>query len=138
MSTLRAVGCRYREDRATLPIALTYRCGRADGDSAHPRNGHVFSTGKSHVTYKTTLGAFRLAAKRASIRDVRLHDLRRTLMTRATAAGVSAHVLRDLLGHRTATMAHRYVCRAGTAVADATERMGADMAALMRGTKLTK
>ena len=64
---------------------------------------------------------------------MRLHDLRRTLMTRAAAAGVNAHVLRDLLGHKTATMADRYVRHAGSAVADATERMGAEMAAIMEG-----
>ena len=54
-------------------------------------------------------------------------------MTRAAAAGVSAHVLRNLLGHRTAVMADRYVRHAGSAVADATERMGAEMAAIMNG-----
>ena len=94
---------------------------------------HVFSTGRAHVTYKTVHGAFSRAAKRAGLENVRLHDLRRTLMTRAAAAGIGTHVLRDLLGHKTTTMADRYIRHAGSAVADATERMGAEMAALMNG-----
>ena len=78
-------------------------------------------------------GAFNRAAKRAGLENVRLHDLRRTLMTRAAAAGIGTHVLRDLLGHKTTTMADRYVRHAGSAVADATERMGAEMASIMNG-----
>ena len=123
-----------------MAIALTCRGSRrADGDfRVFNGSEYVFTTGRAHVTYKTTLGAFRRAAKRAGIEDVRLHDLRRTLMTRAAAAGIGTHVLRDLLGHKTTTMADRYVRHAGTAVADATERMGADMAALMSGRKATE
>ena len=52
---------------------------------------------------------------------------------RAAAAGIGTHVLRDLLGHKTTTMADRYVRHAGSAVTDATERMGAEMAAIMSG-----
>ena len=96
-------------------------------------NDHVFTTGRAHVTYKSVHGAFGRAAKRAGLEDVRLHDLRRTLFTAAAASGVSAHVLRDLLGHRTATMADRYVRHAGTAVADTTESIGAAMEAALAG-----
>ena len=102
--------------------------------STLPRvNEHVFTTGRTHITYKTGHGAFGRAAKRAGLSDVRLHDLRRTLMTRAAAAGMGAHVLRDLLGHKTAAMADRYIRRTGGAVADATERMGGEMAAILAG-----
>lgn len=103
---------------------------------AHPRIngvGYVFSTGRAHVTYKTVHGAFNRAAKRAGLEDVRLHDLRRTLMTRAAASGINAHVLRDLLGHKTTTMADRYIRHVGGAVADATERMGSEIAAMLDG-----
>ena len=48
--------------------------------------------------------------------DVRLHDLRRTVMTSAAAAGVGTYVLRDLLGHKTTTMADRYVRAVGNPV----------------------
>lgn len=103
---------------------------------AHPRINdveYVFSTGRAHVTYKTVHGAFGRAAKRAGLDDLRLHDLRRTLMTRAAASGINAHVLRDLLGHKTTTMADRYIRSTGNAVADATERMGSEIAAMLDG-----
>ena len=96
-------------------------------------NGHVFTTGHSHITYKSVHGAFRRATKRVGIEDARLHDLRRTLMTAAAASGVSAHVLRDLLGHKTTSMADRYIRHAGSAVCDATERVGVAMAAALAG-----
>ena len=132
----------FEGGRAVLPHTKTGRRSQSlssaalEALTALPRiNGveHVFSTGRGHVTYKTVHGAFNRAAKRAGLENVRLHDLRRTLMTRAAAAGIGTHVLRDLLGHKTTTMADRYVRHAGSAVVDATERMGAEMAAIMNG-----
>ena len=93
----------------------------------------AFSTGRSHVTYRYVRAVFAEAAKLAGLPDVRLHDLRRTVMTNAAAAGVGVHVLRDLLGHRTATMADRYVRSVGSPVADARKAIGAAMAAAMAG-----
>ena len=105
--------------------------------ASHPRlhgSEHVFTTtGARAITYKTTLAAFRRAAKRAGIENVRFHDLRRTLMTRAAAEGIGTHALRDLLGHKTTTMADRYIRHQGAAVAEATERMGRSMVAVMSG-----
>ena len=132
----------FEGGRVVLPDTKTGRrwqslSGAAlEAFSALPRiNGveYVFSTGRAHVTYKTVHGAFMRAAKRAGLDDVRLHDLRRTLMTRAAASGINTHVLRDLLGHKTTTMADRYVRHAGAPVADAAERMGAVMAAALAG-----
>ena len=65
--------------------------------------------------------------------DVRLHDLRRTVMTNAAAAGVGTHVLRDLLGHKTTAIADRYIRTVGNPVRDAREQVGASMAAMMEG-----
>ena len=62
-----------------------------------------------------------------------MHDLRRTVMTNAAAAGVGTHVLRDLLGHKTTAMADRYVRSVGSPVADAREAIGAAMDAAMAG-----
>ena len=58
------------------------------------------------LTYRTVRHHFGDAAKLAGLSDVRLHDLRRTVMTNAAAAGVGTHVLRDLLGHKT-LLSHR-------------------------------
>lgn len=94
----------------------------------------VFTTdGKAALTYRTVHVRFREAAAAAGLRDVRLHDLRRTVMTRAAALGVGTHVLRDLLGHRTAAMADRYVRRVGSPVREARELVGAEIAEAMVG-----
>ena len=132
----------FEAGRVTLPTTKTGRRTQAlssvalEALAALPRingNDYVFTTGEGAITYKTTRGAFDRAAKRAGIEDIRLHDLRRSLMTAAAAEGVSTHVLRDLLGHKTTTMADRYIRHAGGAVAAAAERMGSRMAAMMDG-----
>ncbi len=85
------------------------------------------------LTYRTVRHHFGDAVKGAGLSDVRLHDLRRTFMTNAAAAGVGTHVLRDLLGHKSTAMADRYVCSVGSPVADAREAVGSAMAAAMVG-----
>lgn len=93
-----------------------------------------FTTGQdAAITYRTVRQHFARVATLAGLEDVRLHDLRRTVMTRAAAAGVGTHVLRDLLGHRTTMMADRYIRNLGSPVRDARERVGAEMAAIMAG-----
>ena len=95
-------------------------------------NAWCFTVGRdAPVTYRTVRTYFARVAKRAGLENVRLHDLRRTVMTRAAAAGVGTHVLRDLLGHRTTAMADRYIRALGNPVRDARERIGAEMAAIM-------
>ena len=91
------------------------------------------TTGRSPITYKTVRGAFMRATKRAGLSDVRLHDLRRSYMTNAAAAGIGTHVLRDLLGHKTTAMADRYVRAVGNPVRDARERVSGAVAAMMAG-----
>ena len=93
-----------------------------------------FSTsGAAAITYKHTRAVFAEAVKAAGLEDVRLHDLRRSFMTRAAAAGIGVHVLRDLLGHRTAAMADRYVRAVGSPVREARQQIGAAVAAEMAG-----
>ncbi|MDE0003903.1 MAG: tyrosine-type recombinase/integrase [Rhodospirillaceae bacterium] len=93
------------------------------------RGEHVFCIAPAQpVTYTTVRLAFLKAAKAAGLRDVRLHDLRRTFMTRAAESGVSAYTLRDLLGHKTALMADRYVRRTNLPVAQATEQVSGALA----------
>ena len=132
----------FENGRVTLPTSKAGRMVRPlssaalEALAALPRvhgTEHVFSTGRAGVTYKTVHAAFQRAAKRAGLENVRMHDLRRTLMTAAAADGLSAHVVRNLLGHRSATMADRYVRHAGATVRDATERMGSRMQSIMSG-----
>ena len=97
-------------------------------------NGWAITSGRdAPVTYTTVRKVFVRASYAADLEDVRLHDLRRTVMTRAAMAGVGTHVLRDLLGHRTTAMADRYIRAVGNPVRDAREQIGAAMAAMMQG-----
>ena len=101
-------------------------------------NGYVFTSGHgaerdAPVSYMSVRAAFSAIAGDAGLVDVRLHDLRRTVMTNAARAGLGSHVLRDLLGHKTAAMADRYVRHVGAAVHEAQERIGAAIAAQLQG-----
>ena len=97
-------------------------------------NAWPFTTGRdAPIMYRTVRLHFARIAAAAGLDDVRLHDLRRTVMTTAAAAGVGTHVLRDLLGHKTTVMADRYVRAIGNPVRDAREQVGAAMAAMMAG-----
>ena len=97
-------------------------------------NAWVFTSGSEvAVTYRWVRKVFLAVAETAGLGDVRLHDLRRTVMTTAAAAGIGTHVLRDLLGHKTTVMADRYIRAVGNPVRDAREQVGAAMAAMMTG-----
>ncbi len=129
--------------RVTLPQTKTGRrshhfpAAALDIVRAVPRlnkGQHVFAVdARGALTYRTVRHHFGDAVKRAGLSDVRLHDLRRTFMTNAAAAGVGTHVLRDLLGHKSTAMADRYVRSVGSPVADAREAVGSAMAAAMVG-----
>ena len=103
--------------------------------AALPRiNAWAFTTGRdAAMSYEGVRSVFGRVTREAGLEDVRLHDLRRTVMTSAAAAGVGTHVLRDLLGHRTTVMADRYVRAVGNPVREAREQVGAAMAAMMEG-----
>ncbi len=99
-------------------------------------NAWIFTTGRdAAITYRYTCETFRQVADVAGLEDVRLHDLRRTFMTAAAAAGLGTHALRDLLGHQTTAMADRYVRTVGAPVAEAREQIGQLVADAMAGTQ---
>ena len=121
----RAVLPKTKTGRRTVPLAAPVAAIVA----AQPkisRNPYVFA-GARHaaVTYRTTRNVFALAAERAGLPDLRLHDLRRTVATNLAGAGLGAFTIRDVLGHSTLTMSNRYVRMAGEALTDATERAAA-------------
>lgn len=76
---------------------------------------------------------FERACEAAGIRGATPHDLRRTIMTQAAAMGVGAHLLRDMVGHKTTAMADRYIRNAGEPLTELRERIGAGIAAQMDG-----
>ena len=98
------------------------------------KGDHVFcATALSPISYWAVRQAFKTVVAEAGLIDVRLHDLRRTFMTHAAESGIASHTLRDLLGHKTATMADRYIRRANLPVVDATEVVSGALAAIMNG-----
>ena len=115
---------RRSHDLASAALAILVKLPRI--------NEWVFTTGRdAPITYRTARKHFASIALKAGLEDVRLHDLRRTVMTQAAAAGIGTYVLRDLLGHRTTAMADRYIRAVGNPVRDARERVGSAMAAMM-------
>lgn len=94
-------------------------------------NRWAFSTGRGRISYSHCRKTFAVVAEAAGLSDVRLHDLRRTFMTRAAMARAGAQGLRDLLGHKTTTMAIRYMRATGDPVGETRERSGATMSAMM-------
>jgi integrase len=70
---------------------------------------------------------------RAAINDARIHDLRHTTGTYAGAAGLNAFIVRDLLGHRTMSMAARYVSRNADPLRAAADVVSAQIAAALDG-----
>lgn len=95
-------------------------------------NPWCFTSGRdAAVTYRHVGHVFRIVTGTANLSDVRIHDLRRTVITRAAASGASAHIVKDLLGHSTMDAATRYVRQLGAPVVEARERVARDIAADM-------
>ena len=92
----------------------------------------VFSTSAGPLSYHTLRRFFRVSADLANLQDVRIHDLRRTLITRAASQGIPAHILRDLLGHKSAETANRYIRHTGGPVRQARQHIAIHVANLMQ------
>ena len=96
------------------------------------RNPWVFASKMdSHVQRRQTGLVFRRAAAAAGIEDARVHDLRRSVATRAAAAGLSAFALRDMLGWKDLAMPARYVQLAGETARQHRQSIGDAIAADM-------
>jgi len=68
--------------------------------------GPVFTfNGKAISDVKT---AFRKAARRANVKDIRLHDLRHTYASRLARKGVPLYNIQKLMGHKSYEMVLRY------------------------------
>ena len=133
----------FETGEIVLPSTKTGRDRRTVGAAALeiiadlPRingNPFVFAGARSSaLSYKTLHGALVRACARAEIEDCRLHDLRRTLATSAAASGLTLIGLRDLLNHKTTTMAARYARRTDSVLKQTQDEMADRMAALMDG-----
>lgn len=85
-----------------------------------PRKGDA----DRHITTEVAENAWQRIRLHAAIPDVRIHDLRHTVGTLASASGANAFVIRDLLRHRGVTMTARYVNKAAGPVRDAADEVG--------------
>ena len=81
----------------------------------------------SRPAYKSVRLAFARAGKVARLSDVRLHDLRRTVLTQGASLGLTAQQLRSISGHTSTRMLDRYVQQAGALTIEAREMVAAAM-----------
>ena len=114
----------------TLPAAARALLAQAPhrGDFVIPGR-----TGEKPLDVRLIQRTYERACATAGIRASTYHDLRRTIMTQAAAMGVGAHLLRDMVGHKTTAMADRYIRAAGEPLTDLRERVGAGIAAQLEG-----
>ena len=95
-------------------------------------NPYVFAGSRSvAIGYKRLRDCFARICREAGIEDCRLHDIRRTTATSASASGLSVLLLRDLLGHKSVEMANRYARRAGEALQQAHDASAERMTAML-------
>ena len=93
---------------------------------------YVFSTdGRSAVGYKHVRTVFKAVCEAAGLEGVNLHDLRRSVATRAAMAGLTSLQLRDLLGWASLSMPARYVELAGETARQHRQAIGDEIAGLM-------
>lgn len=85
------------------------------------------------LNYTTVRKHWVNACKKAGIDGIKLHDLRRTIMTEAAALGVGAHLLRDMVGHKTTAMADRYIRQTGAPLQELRKKMGETISSRMSG-----
>ncbi|MFQ5623027.1 MAG: tyrosine-type recombinase/integrase [Paracoccaceae bacterium] len=85
------------------------------------------------LNYRAVHKVWKCVRERAGVTNARIHDLRHTVATKAAASGVGAHVVRDLLGHKTLAMANLYVGRIGKTVDEVRENVSAAINATLTG-----
>ena len=75
------------------------------------------------LDYKSIHGVWVKIRGIAGLENARVHDLRHTVATLAAGTGAGAHLIRDLIGHKTLAMANRYVGRMDEPVSDLREQV---------------
>jgi integrase len=126
---------RLRESKSG-PKAIPLNIGARELLASLPRDAsspRVFPSGRHRVEYAVQHTWARVRA-RAGCSDVRLHDLRHTWATFATAANYSTAIVGKALGHRSEQSTRRYQ-HLGIAdpVREMVERVGGEIAASLEG-----
>lgn len=111
--------------------SLQVLAGLRDAATRDPENPHVIQ-GKKPGTHLVNLKApWDRLRKAAGLEDVRIHDLRHSFASVAAMAGMSLPMIGTLLGHTRVETTQRYAHLAADPVREATERIGAEIAAAM-------
>lgn len=87
------------------------------------------------ISTEVVENAWQRLRARSGIEDVRLHDLRHTVGTFASQAGVNAFIVRDVLRHASTAMTNRYVNFDADPVRDVSDRVAARIRASLDGSK---
>jgi integrase len=101
-----------------------------------PRLGDCVIPGRKPdqpLDYKAIHKVWTRVAALANLENARIHDLRHTVATMAAGTGAGAHLVRDLLGHKTMEMANRYVSRMQEPVRELQGRVADTLAAAIEG-----
>ena len=91
-------------------------------------NSYVFPGGRGGdepVGPRPIRRIFHAARKAAGLENVRVHDLRRTMIVDALSAGVPLSVVARMVGHSTIVMTARYAKHADPQIAEGAEQMAA-------------
>ena len=108
-----------------VPLSAPARQLLADLYAERDGSEYVFPgrvVGGHRVEVKVAWAAI---CKAASIKDLRIHDLRHSFASELVSAGFSLPIVGGLLGHSTPTTTHRYAHLADDPLRQATERVGA-------------
>lgn len=101
-----------------------------------PRAGEFVIAGRldnKPMHYTAVFNVWKRAREMAGLKDARIHDLRHTIATMAAETGAGAHLVRDLIGHKTLAMANLYVGRMDEPVRDLRERVAGAVDAALKG-----
>ncbi len=88
-----------------------------------------------HITAEVVENAWQRIRLYAGFPDARIHDLRHTVGTLASASGANAFIIRDLLRHRGVAMTSRYVNKAAGPVKDVANEVGRQVVHRLLGKK---
>ena len=110
-------------------VALAPAAVRVLADLPWSGHGEWVIPGRKPGTHMSTLGnTWRLLRARADLSDVRLHDLRHSVASRALALGEELPMIGKPLGHRRIESTVRYAHLARSAVHEAAERVANSLA----------
>ena len=100
----------YAKSRETRTLEMTRRVAEIVADRLRALDPQDVTTPLMGYRQASSVKrAFRQAANRAGLPDVRFHDLRHTFATRLILAGVSLAKVQRLMGHKSLQMTMRYL-----------------------------